>query len=399
MSEDYSLYKVNNRSISDILESSANRQNISPFSGYKYLNREMTFALFNSYYHPFSYNTEINSYFSNNITSINKGCAANGFAPVLNIRYETSNSDGGKDIVVKFKGTGNALDSGKINVEISGKTYYVHNCPTCIIIGLIGAGGGGAGGGGWWTGKEAFGGGCAAFVALHIEMPYKQTEYTDVLKIHLGNGGNGGNAWSNGSRGEETTLDFFSEGEWHRIISINGGEGGLNQPINTIYAESTDLAISTATINTVDKYVYGNKGYGRITIVNSVRQWSWGSGNYAYMPGNYYAGSMDDRYNQVYYGFGRLTSGSSYSNSYVYWSKEVTTGYWDKYTTLAKNHNRWWTGKYSVYGEGGSIGGSSSGGTGGIGAGGGAGCAATNLFDGGIGKGGRGGSAGFKLYW
>jgi hypothetical protein len=395
---DYPNYKVNGRAINDILEYSENRSNTSQFNEYKHSNNIMTFASFNSYYHPFSFNTKINDYFANKNTSINKGCAAKGFAPLLNVRYETSNDDGGKEVIIKYKGTGNPLDFGKLKIEKSGSSYEI-DCPTCIVLGLIGAGGGGAGGGGWYTGKEAFGGGCAALVALHIEMPYTKTDYVDVLRINLGAGGSGGGAWNNGSNGGATTLDFYYENEWHRIAYINGGKGGQNQPINTAHAPSTDLAISLAFLETVDKDIYGSQGNGRITIVNNVRQWSWGKGNYSYMPGNYYAGSMDDSYNQVYYSFGKLTSGSSYSNSYIYYPGAITTGYYDKYTTIAKNHNRWWLGKYSVYGAGGSIGESSSGGTGGIGAGGGAGCPATNIFDGGIGKGGRGGAAGLKLYW
>lgn len=395
---DYPNYKVNGRAISNILEYSEYRSNTSPFNGYKYENKEMTFASFISNYHPFSYNTEINNYFSNKITSINKGCAAKGFAPVLNIKYETSNSDGGKDIVVKFKGTGNALDLGILRIEKSDGNSYEIDCPTCIIIGLIGAGGGGAGGGGWWTGKLAFGGGSAPLVALHIELPYKQSDYVNVLKIHLGSGGNGGNAWSNGSNGSDTTLDFYIDGNWSRIAKLSGGKGGTNHPINTLWADTTDLAITEAQLNLGSNLILGTQGYGRITIVNSVRQWTWGYGNYSYMPGNYYDYSRDDSYNQANEWFGKLTSGYSASNSYIYGRGEHWQ-YYDKYTTIAKNHNRWWTGKFSVYGDGGGIGQSSSGGTGGIGAGGGAGCAATNLFDGGIGKGGRGGSAGFKIYW
>lgn len=394
---DYVNYKVNGRAISDILEYSEDRLNTAQFNEYRHSNNIMTFASFNSYYHPFSFNTNINDYFANKNTSINKGCAAKGFAPLLNVRYETSNDDGGKEVIIKYKGTGNPLDFGKLKVEKSGSSYEF-DCPTCIVIGLIGAGGGGAGGGGWWSPKESFGGGCAALVALHIEMPYTKTDYVNVLRINLGAGGSGGGAWMDGSNGGATSLDFYYEDKWHRIASINGGKGGKNQSIDgTAYAETTDLAISLAFLDTVNKDIYGSQGNGRITVVNSVRQWSWGKGNYSYMPGNYYAGSMDDSYNQVNNTFGDLTSGTSKTNASIYYngSKEnINLFYYDTY-----RKNKWRSGKYSVYGAGGLVYTSSSGGTGGIGAGGGAGCQAQNIFDGGIGNGGRGGAAGLKLYW
>lgn len=404
---DYTNYKVNGRAISDILEYSEDRSRIFPFNEFKNNNSGiMSFASFDSYYHPFTFDAKINYYFANKNISINKGCAAKGFAPVLNIRYETTNGDGGKDVVVKFKGTGNALDLGKLKVEKSDGSSYEFDCPTCIIIGLIGAGGGGAGGSGWWTGKDSYGGGCAALVALHIEMPYSETEYVNVLRIHLGEGGAGGTAWNSGSRGSETTLDFYYADDWHRIAYINGGEGGpiyesmYNVAGGDIY---TDLAISIAYLNTVDKYIYGSQGKGRITIANSIRNYALSYGNYPYLPGNYYDRYRDERYQQVYCYFGPLTSawdGHDLSSlRYIYYPGNYSISHFKSRTAWFSGVAQWFRGKFSIYGEGGQISDSSSGGTGGIGAGGGAGCPAQNIFDGWIGNGGRGGSAGLKLYW
>lgn len=387
---DYPNYKVNAVPISNILEYSENRTNISPFAGYKYENKEMTFASFISNYHPFSYNTGINNYFANKTTFINKGCAAKGFAPLLNTRFETTNNDGNKEVVIQFCGTGNPLGVGFLRI-VKDNVVTTARCPTCVIIGVIGAGGGGAGGGGWWTPKESFGGGSAALVALHIEMPFYMTNFVDVLRVRLGSGGNGGNAWKNGSSGSETTVDFFSEGEWHRIAYIDGGKGGENLPKNRSWIPTTDPAISVAYINTVDKYIFGKQGNGRITIVNSVRQWSTGiTGAHPYLPGNYYSDSKDDRYDQATAFFGPLTSGDSTYSQYIHSYSGSAQG--------TRRGNVWHSGKYSVYGVGGNVG-NSSGGNGGIGAGGGAGASSANIFDSGIGKGGKGGSAGLKIYW
>lgn len=405
----YSNYSVKGVHISDILEEADNRNHSSEyFSGYNSENKSLSFATYVPSVHPFNYNTNINEYYSNKFTGTNKGYIPKGYAPTLIPRFESSRSDGGAEITIYYKNNSDDKRSGNgvLNIKIkhSDGTQYskvIEECPACIIIGLIGAGGGGAGGGGWWTGKEAFGGGCAAFAAVHIELPWaSKNEFVPVVRMNLGNGGTGGNAWSNGAQGGASTFEFyFSDTRtWKKCVSIEGGKGGRNIPIDAIYSPTTELAISKAEIDSINNQILGQTGYGRITITNSVRNWSWGSGAFSYMPGNYFDPSRDDRYNQINRSFGRLSSGLRQDNSFVY-GNYSRGGHYDKYTTIAKVHNRWWNGKSSVYGACGSISETGNGGNGGIGAGGGAGCSSANIFDTKIGNGGNGGPAGFKIYW
>lgn len=390
----YTNYKSNNNSISEYLETSENRIDTSlsdNFKNFNFNNSTMNFAQYISFYHPFYVDTKIQYKYTNKVNNtINKGCAAKGFAPILIPRYSDISSGGTN--IIEFKGTGSAVNNGTIRIRQENDPNPLKEipAPTCIILGVIGSGGGGAGGSSWWVPGKSYGGGCGAFVALHIELPYKSTEWTEVVRIKLGAGGNGGSNFSSGSDGEPTTIEFKDSGEWKKIVTIEGGKGGNNIKRDSIISPSTDLAISRATINIVDKSILGNQGYGRVTIVESVRNWSWGVGNFAYMPGNYWDPTQDDNYEQVDENFGRLTSSINPEYSIITGTKD--------YNYIDDGRSIWYCGKASVFAAGGkAIKGFSA--VGGYGAGGSSGSAGTNVFNANISKGGHGGPATFKIYW
>lgn len=409
----YNNYKMYGRSISDILEDSAGRySSLSGMNNYNVADSKMTFALYYSIYHPFLINTEINRYYQNGIATTNKGYIHKGGAPLLNERSNmcVSHHQVNK-IIYSYKGTGNGLDGGTLYC----RTWYTDeygehimvnqadNCPSSIILGIMGAGGGGAGGGGWYTGKYSYGGGCGPLLILNLELPYKETEEVNVLRIDPGAGGAGGGPWSNGSNGGQTKVYMWSKtgGYFSHVATLNGGKGGQNVPYGTGSSGGTTLAITTVNFEyPINVTTYSNgDGYGKLTINQSCRSFSWGSGTYAYMPGNYYSTSSEnDNYNQAAYYSPQITSGVYTSQAYLY-KGGYTNGYGEKGSLFATN--RMFYGKSSIYGQGGAYAnnGNGNGSNGVWGSGGGGGGSAQNGFDGGIGSGGRGGSAGVKVYW
>jgi len=409
----YSNITANGRSISDIIQDYDNRTNSADFfSGYysgekvRLVNGVWTdvnnysavrFATYNSNYHPFNYVTNINEFFHNSYdSSANKGYIPNGLAPILNNRYSVAAN---KTITLKFKGTGNLLDNGTLYWYEGDSLVKTFSCPSSIIVGIQGSGGGGAGGGGWYTGKISYGGGCGPLCYFHIEMPYTRTAETNVLQVVLGSGGSGGGRWNSGSNGSSTTIKFWNN-DWVTVASVEGGHGGLITDNNVVYAPSDEPAISRVTFyQSINSSIYGNIGMGRITVVPNGRYYyAPNAGTFAYIPGNYTNGAMNDAFVQYFRTTPRISSGS---NSYGYISGSYGQDYTynQKWTTIARVYNEWHCGWSSISGAGGGITDGSDGKAGGCGAGGGAGAPATNIFDGGGGSGGSGGPAGIKIYW
>lgn len=417
---DYTNYKVKGINISDILEKSENRYSSFntlrfEFSGFYDQHNHMDFALYVPDVHPFNYNTDINYYYSNYVTEINKKYIPKGYAPLLTPRYESGADDGGKEILISYRNTGSRRsDFGELLITTlwdngQKSSRIIKNCPTCIIVGIIGAGGGGAGGyGNFWNPWETFGGGCGPFVALHVELPYlfkrssESKEWKTVLDIYLGSGGLGGSPSNRGEDGDDTRVYFESKDSRVPLI-LHGGRGGRGYDSDTSWGKSTELAITTADLGQLDLTTFGSEGWGRVTICNSVRDWSKKIpeidndryGAFSYMPGNYYHPGMDDSYNQYSYKFGPLTSAKdAEQNSYIY-SPAMFMGYSE---SEEYRNNKWFIGKHSLFGRGGTVSNDANGGNGGIGAGGGAGkpggfTSATQS------SGGNGGPAGFKIYW
>lgn len=408
----YENYKAFGKTLSEIFEDSDNRSNTSTaFSGYYTgtynVRSSMSFASYISAYHPFRIDTRINYYYQNSNNQLNKGLAHKGGAPIL--REQASDSDHGATIIYKFLGAvdDSGLTTGMLKKEKTvgqTTTTNTYTCPSSVIFAVIGAGGGGAGGGGWWTGKRSYGGGCGPILIFNLEMPYKITNGSvDVLKIELGSGGNGGKAWSTGSKGGQTKIYFKKNNTWVLVATLEGGEGGINIGNGNIaFSPTTDMAITRVTFNNdynISKSVVSNgDGYGKITVNDSCRAFSWGAGTYPYIPGNYYAPGMDDSYDQIDKSGPKITSSTSYDLTYLHPIKSWTTGYQETGSLFATN--RQYLGKNSRFAKGGNPGGvGKAGGAGSWGSGGGGGGQATTGFDTGISPGGRGGAAGVRIYW
>ena len=307
---DYPNYKVNGRVISDILEYSENRDNISPFDGFNNNLKNMSFAKFNSYYHPYNPDTKINSYYSNKNISTNNGCVPKGFAPILNNHNIVS---GAGKYIFEVTGSGSYYTNSRVRILKDGSTVKDFYSPNVLIIGIQGAGGGGQNGStGIAGGKGGKGGGNGGYIPVIIELPYSITSATKFITITLGSGG------SSENNGGNSVLSLGDNSQ--TLITLVGGMRGND---SSFYNYKTNT-INNSTLE--NGGIIGNQGEGRIKICPQMLYKSFyysyedmnnlvrGYGISAFSGcGNYYGNYiLIQNICASYVNSGKLTSGSSY---------------------------------------------------------------------------------------
>jgi len=420
----YTTYRIGQKYISNILESSDNRwYNSSAFSGYRAANSNINFATYYAAYQPFLVDKSINSYFVNSSVNVNKGCIQIGGAPLVNQRY--SYSKGGDTIIF----SGSSGDGGTTNTltrKVGSDSYYERaisfSCPSSVIVAIVGAGGGGASGGGSTQPKFSYGGGCAPVLIFNLELPFNSTNSQEILKIDFGTGGAGGD-WSgtrDGSAGSTTTVYYknTSTGNWETISFVFGGLGGKCIDSGTPASIDPNLVGQSGSMPTSIREVgfYGGftggsigngEGYGRIAINESCKSFYVDGTLFKYIPGDSYNAPGDTssvsvnylRYVQAARTSNRLaaTDGKYYLNNSSYNSSE---DYYEIFEASGHSVNFIFSGRSSIYGLGGKYSTSANitGASGGIGAGGASGGPSSSIFSN-PGIGGKGGDAGVYIYW
>lgn len=390
---EYNQYIVNNKTISEILEDSANRQSISPFTSFNIGERSssgtMSFAKYVNTYHPFTIDTQINNYLANSISSQNKGCVPKGFAPLINNQIKFS---GNTKIYVYVTGSGSALSNSRIRIIKSDNTEIQNfTSPNVIILGIQAAGGGGAGGTtGIAGGIGGKGGGNGGYIPLHVELPYLNTSETCFLTIELGGSGvnaNGGNSVLKLGRDGETLITLVGGIKGSDCSFYNNYGNTINN--NTLKNGGILGTQGSGRLKICSNYRYLSFWYSSYDMNNSISGYGVGgfSGGGEYVSGTILTMSLCSRLNYT------ITSGDSSSNS-------IKFGFYDGSYGGSGNAgpgagSMMGTGGYS---GGGGVFGGNNGGSGTNGSGGGGG-ARGGIFWSGAGSGGSGGNGAIEIYY